>query len=129
MRISDWSSDVCSSDLLYVRRTDHLDDVSRPSRKDWRRTDDAQADTDRGSGDAADNGPDPEDTLQWRRIAGLGMTELCPLGVASTPTPAIAELGTEEMQDILWTRQGRLLFGVELKIVDEEGASLPWDGL
>src|SRR3546814_19652802 len=33
------------------------------------------------------------------------------------------------MQDILWTRQGRLLFGVELKIVDEEGASLPWDGL
>src|SRR3546814_7134894 len=57
------------------------------------------------------------------------MPELCPLGVASTPTPAIAELGTEEMQDILWTRQGRLLFGVELKIVDEEGASLPWDGL
>src|SRR3546814_20858471 len=58
-----------------------------------------------------------------------GMTELCPLGVASTPTPAIAELGTEEMQDILCTRQGRLLFGVELKIVDEEGASLPWVGL
>src|SRR3546814_12783549 len=58
-----------------------------------------------------------------------GMTELCPLGVASTPTPAIAELGTEEMQDILWTRQGRLLFGVELKIVDEEGASLPWAGI
>src|SRR3546814_20489212 len=53
-----------------------------------------------------------------------GMTELCPLGVASTPTPAIAELGTEEMQDILWTRQGRHLFGVELKNVDEEGAAL-----
>src|SRR3546814_15086426 len=72
MRISDWSSDVCSSDLLYVRRTDHLDDVSRPSRKDRRRTDDAQADTDRGIRDAADNGPDPADTLHCRRIACLG---------------------------------------------------------
>src|SRR3546814_2590814 len=80
MRISDWSSDVCSSDLLYVRRTDHLDDVSRPSRKDRRRTDDAQADTDRGIGDAADNGPDPEDTLQCRRIACLGHDGALPTG-------------------------------------------------
>lgn len=63
------------------------------------------------------------DTLQlW------GMTETCPLGVIASPTPAIARLGPEAMQDILWTRQGRLQFGVELKIVDEEGVELPWDG-
>src|SRR3546814_13635762 len=82
MRISDWSSDVCSSDLLYVRRTDHLDDVSRPSRKDRRRTDDAPADTDRGIGDAADNGPDPEATLQCRRLACMGHDGPLPTGLA-----------------------------------------------
>src|SRR3546814_14462934 len=53
---------------------------SRPSRKDRRRTDDAQADTDRGIGDAADNGPDTEDTLQCRRIACLGHDGALPTG-------------------------------------------------
>ncbi len=57
-----------------------------------------------------------------------GMTETCPLGVVATPTPAIAALGEEEAQEIIWTRQGRLQFGVELKIVDEQGVECPWDG-
>lgn len=57
-----------------------------------------------------------------------GMTETSPLGVIATPTPAIAALGEEEMDEIIWTRQGRMQFGIELKIVDDEGKALPHDG-
>ena len=57
-----------------------------------------------------------------------GMTETCPLGVMSTPTPALADLGEEDMREVLWTRQGRLQFGIELAIVDDDGADCAWDG-
>ena len=57
-----------------------------------------------------------------------GMTETCPLGVVSTPTPALAALGKEEENEIIWTRQGRMMFGIEMKIVDEDGQDLPHDG-
>ncbi len=63
------------------------------------------------------------DTLQiW------GMTETCPLGVVSTPTPALEALGEEEAQEAIWTRQGRLQFGIDLRIVGEDGNDCPWDG-
>ena len=63
------------------------------------------------------------DTLQiW------GMTETCPLGVIATPTPALAARGEAEMQEAIWTRQGRLQFGIELSIVDDEGHEAPHDG-
>lgn len=58
-----------------------------------------------------------------------GMTETSPLGVVSTPTPQIAALGTEAMKDILWTRQGRIQFGVELRIIGDDGSELAHDGL
>src|SRR3546814_9481948 len=57
-----------------------------------------------------------------------GMTETCPLGVIATPTPAVADLGEAAMQDILWTRQGRLQFGVEMRILGEDGHPCPHDG-
>ena len=57
-----------------------------------------------------------------------GMTETCPLGVIASPTPALASLGEEEMQEVIWTRQGRLQYGIELKIIDEDGVELPKDG-
>ena len=57
-----------------------------------------------------------------------GMTETCPIGVIATPTPALAEGGEEAMDEAIWTRQGRLQFGIELKIADEDGVDLPWDG-
>ena len=57
-----------------------------------------------------------------------GMTETCPLGVVSTPTPALAELGEAAVDEAIWTRQGRLQFGIELKIVTEEGEEAPHDG-
>ncbi len=57
-----------------------------------------------------------------------GMTETCPLGVVATPTPELAAAGEEAMDEAIWTRQGRLQFGIELKIVDDDGNDLPWDG-
>jgi 3-(methylthio)propionyl---CoA ligase len=63
------------------------------------------------------------DTLQiW------GMTETAPLGVIASPTPQIAALGEEAMQEVLWSRQGRLQFGIELRIVDDGGGAVAWDG-
>ena len=57
-----------------------------------------------------------------------GMTETSPLGVVATSTPALAELGREEELEQIWTRQGRMMFGIEIEVVDEDGAPLPHDG-
>lgn len=57
-----------------------------------------------------------------------GMTETSPIGVLSSPTPKIAALGPEDVNEIIWTRQGRLQYGIELRIVGEDGASLAHDG-
>lgn len=57
-----------------------------------------------------------------------GMTETTPLGVIATPTPALAALGQERLDEAIWTRQGRLQFGIELKVVDDDGADVPHDG-
>jgi fatty-acyl-CoA synthase len=57
-----------------------------------------------------------------------GMTETCPLGVVATPTASLAALGEEEVDEVIWTRQGRLQFGIELKIIGEDGETAPRDG-
>ncbi len=57
-----------------------------------------------------------------------GMTETCPLGVVATPTPSVAALGEDQVDEIIWTRQGRLQFGIELKVVDDDGNERPRDG-
>lgn len=57
-----------------------------------------------------------------------GMTETSPLGVVATPTPKLAAMGEAATNEAIWTRQGRLQFGIELKIVDEAGNDLPHDG-
>ena len=70
----------------------------------------------------------------FKRLYGVqtlqiwGMTETCPIGVVATPTPALAALGEEAMDEAIWTRQGRLQFGIELKVETEDGAEAPWDG-
>jgi acyl-CoA synthetase (AMP-forming)/AMP-acid ligase II len=70
----------------------------------------------------------------FKRLYGVqtlqiwGMTETCPLGVVSTPTPALAELGEAAMDEAIWTRQGRLQFGIELRVETEDGAEAPRDG-
>jgi len=57
-----------------------------------------------------------------------GMTETAPLGVVATPTPALAARGDAAMDEAIWTRQGRLQFGIELRVVDDSGADAPRDG-
>lgn len=56
-----------------------------------------------------------------------GMTELSPLGtVCSFKTKH--EALDEEHKLALQNRQGRVLFGVDMKIVGADGEELPWDG-
>lgn len=65
--------------------------------------------------------------LGIRMIHAWGMTETSPLGLANSPTRRSVSLPSEE-QDRLALKQGRPLFGVDLKIVDSSGAALPHDG-
>ena len=57
-----------------------------------------------------------------------GMTEMSPIGTIGTPTPEVAALPDAE-QTTMRTRQGRALFGVELKIIGLDGRELPRDGV
>lgn len=56
-----------------------------------------------------------------------GMTELSPIGSVSRRGPDFAGLSREEQLALL-ERQGAAPFGVEMRIVDDEGVSLPRDG-
>jgi len=58
---------------------------------------------------------------------GWGMTETSPVGTISKIGPEHAELSEDEKAEVVM-RQGRPLFGVDLRIVDEDGQALPWDG-
>jgi fatty-acyl-CoA synthase len=62
-----------------------------------------------------------------RAIHAWGMTETSPLGTINVPKRRTLELPTEQQRAIA-LKQGRPLFGVDLKIVDAERAELPWDG-
>ena len=58
-----------------------------------------------------------------------GMTETTPIGVVSTPTPALVDIvGKEALDEAIWTRAGRLQFGMEIRIAGEDGRALPHDG-
>jgi acyl-CoA synthetase (AMP-forming)/AMP-acid ligase II len=59
---------------------------------------------------------------------GWGMTEMSPVGAINTLSPAMRELPEEERLDIQ-SKQGRPPFGVEMKITDDAGKSLPHDGV
>jgi len=56
-----------------------------------------------------------------------GMTEMSPLGSLGSLKPEYARLGTEERLDVQM-KQGHPPFGVEMKITDDAGEKLPWDG-
>ncbi|WP_043837023.1 long-chain-fatty-acid--CoA ligase [Muricoccus aerilatus] len=60
-------------------------------------------------------------------VHAWGMTETSPLGVASTPKAKHGNL-PEERQAELSAKQGRPLFGVELRMVDGQGRDVPHDG-
>ena len=67
------------------------------------------------------------DTYGVEVLHAWGMTEMSPLGTVCTLKNKHLEL---EPQDKLRVRlkQGRGIFGVDMKIVDPEGQELPWDG-
>ena len=60
-------------------------------------------------------------------IHAWGMTEMSPLGSLCTMKPEYAELTGEARLDIQM-KQGHPPFGVEMKITDDNGRDLPWDG-
>jgi fatty-acyl-CoA synthase len=61
-----------------------------------------------------------------RIIQGWGMTETSPVGGMAHP-PADVELGSPE--EIDWRlKSGRVIAGVQMRICDDAGTELPWDG-
>ncbi|TNF60665.1 MAG: fatty-acid--CoA ligase [Burkholderiales bacterium] len=56
-----------------------------------------------------------------------GMTEMSPLGTVCTLKNAQVDLPADEQMKVR-LKQGRSVFGVDMKIVDEAGNELPWDG-
>ncbi|WP_170455417.1 long-chain-fatty-acid--CoA ligase [Ruegeria arenilitoris] len=61
-------------------------------------------------------------------VHAWGMSEMSPLGTANIPLAKHRKLPIEE-QHKLRENQGRPPFGVELKIVDDDGNDLPHDGV
>jgi fatty-acyl-CoA synthase len=60
-------------------------------------------------------------------IQGWGMTEMSPLGSAAVPKAKHRDADRETMMAIKG-KAGRPVFGVEMKIVDDQGNALPHDG-
>ena len=56
-----------------------------------------------------------------------GMTEMSPLGTVNTLKPEMLELSREEQYGIR-EKQGRVVYGVEMKVVDDDNNELPRDG-
>ncbi|MGJ5202951.1 fatty-acid--CoA ligase [Bradyrhizobium sp. HKCCYLR20261] len=56
-----------------------------------------------------------------------GMTEMSPIGTLATLKPPFLDAAGDAKLDILQT-QGFPPFGVEMKITDDAGGELPWDG-
>ena len=59
---------------------------------------------------------------------GWGMTEMSPLGTANCLKAGLQSLSDDEKLDLA-TKAGRGIFGCELRIVDDDGNDLPWDGV
>ena len=57
-----------------------------------------------------------------------GMTETSPIGTAGTYPAEWDEMTKDEKLDLI-SRQGSVPFGVELRVIDDEGAVLPRDGV
>ncbi len=56
-----------------------------------------------------------------------GMTEMSPLGTATTFKTKHLKMGKDE-RTALQNKQGRVPFGVDMRIVGQDGSELPWDG-
>jgi fatty-acyl-CoA synthase len=60
-------------------------------------------------------------------VHAWGMTEMSPLGTVCTLKPRHLQMDELERYAVR-AKQGRAIHGVDMKIVDDEGRELPWDG-
>jgi acyl-CoA synthetase (AMP-forming)/AMP-acid ligase II len=70
------------------------------------------------------------DRLRAKGVSAVhiwGMTETSPMGVVGRPNREVAQF-TEAERDLQLLKQGRLPWGVEMKIVLEDGSRAPRDG-
>jgi fatty-acyl-CoA synthase len=76
----------------------------------------------------------PPATIRWFRERGIrvnhlwGMTEMSPIGTVGAPPANWDVLSEEEKLDYM-ARPGRSMFGVELRVIDDDGNVLPRDGI
>jgi len=56
-----------------------------------------------------------------------GMTELSPLGTMFAPKSGYEQLSDDDKTE-LNAKQGRPMFGIQMKITDDQNSDLPWDG-
>jgi 3-(methylthio)propionyl---CoA ligase len=68
-----------------------------------------------------------EERYDVRVMHAWGMTEMSPLGTICTLKPDLASLSRDARYDVQ-EKQGHPSFGVELKVTDDAGSDLPWDG-
>ena len=61
-------------------------------------------------------------------IHAWGMSEMSPLGTTCKLANRHLTLAREQQLRVL-EKQGHVIFGVDMKIVDPDGADLPWDGV
>ncbi|MCC8401800.1 fatty-acid--CoA ligase [Paraburkholderia sp. MMS20-SJTN17] len=69
-----------------------------------------------------------EDDYGVQVIHAWGMTEMSPLGTLSKLTWEQSQRPIEEQRKLL-EKQGHAIYGVDMKIVGEDGRELPWDGV
>jgi fatty-acyl-CoA synthase len=67
------------------------------------------------------------DEYNVRVIHAWGMTEMSPIGTAGAFKAAHLKQTPEQKLAVMST-QGRCIYGVDMKIVGEDGQELPWDG-
>jgi len=68
-----------------------------------------------------------EETYGVQVLHAWGMTEMSPLGTVCTLKPRQLALD-KEAQYAVQFKQGRAIYGVDMRIVDDAGKDLPWDG-
>ncbi len=68
-----------------------------------------------------------EDAYGVQVIHAWGMTELSPIGTVGILKGHQEALGQKEQRAVK-AKQGRGVFGIDMKIIDGNGQALPWDG-
>ena len=107
---------------------DDLDDAASASRGEQSHAAASEARPDRRLGLSAHRCWRSFRTITACRVMhAWGMTEMSPIGTCGSMKPEVEALEREARID-MQEKQGFSMFGVEMKITDDEGRELPWDG-